>query len=392
MVLADNGIVCIDEFDKMREEDRVAIHEAMEQQTISIAKAGITTMLNARTSVLAAANPPSGTYDDLKTAGQNIELQTTILSRFDLIFIVKDNRSMENDMKIARHVLGVHKSAGETSELDDKEDEDARFLRRYLEYARFKHSPRLSEEAVIKLQSAYVGFRKEVRGIEDGNEEGTRKDKLAVPITVRRGSLPPSLSSFLPKLPFLSLIAATVLPPDSPLRGLCPTGPAARGPDPNLRVLRKDAAPEHRHRSPHRRRRVPLPGLHNGCRQQRPHGQHGRERRAAPGDAQHRGADQAPRRLRYGHPPPSPPPHRAQNQSPLPHTPPSLALLRSLTASVPTCRSLAGARISIRKLQDEMERVGVAGKQFTMALLALERQGELSLRNEKRLVVRKAGN
>src|ERR1700743_1538360 len=108
MVLADGGVVCIDEFDKMRDEDRVAIHEAMEQQTISIAKAGITTILNARTSVLAAANPIFGRYDDLKSPGENIDFQTTILSRFDMIFIVRNDHDRHRDEEIARHVMGIH--------------------------------------------------------------------------------------------------------------------------------------------------------------------------------------------------------------------------------------------------------------------------------------------
>jgi DNA replication licensing factor MCM5 len=108
MVLADGGVVCIDEFDKMRDEDRVAIHEAMEQQTISIAKAGITTILNSRASVLAAANPIFGRYDDMKSPGENIDFQTTILSRFDLIFIVKDEHNELLDQTIAKHVLNIH--------------------------------------------------------------------------------------------------------------------------------------------------------------------------------------------------------------------------------------------------------------------------------------------
>jgi len=108
MVLADGGIVAIDEFDKMRPADRVAIHEAMEQQTISIAKAGITTVLNSRSSVLAAANPVYGRYDELKSASENIDLMTTILSRFDVIFLVRDVRDEELDKMICHHVMGVH--------------------------------------------------------------------------------------------------------------------------------------------------------------------------------------------------------------------------------------------------------------------------------------------
>lgn len=163
MVLADNGVVCIDEFDKMRPEDRVAIHEAMEQQTISIAKAGITTMLKSRASVLAAANPPSGRYDDLKTAQENIDLQSTILSRFDLIFIVKDERSMDRDKRIARFVMAVHTNGNEAVEIDEEARRRELFLQRYIQYAKQRCFPRLSEQASRLLISEYVQLRQEVR-------------------------------------------------------------------------------------------------------------------------------------------------------------------------------------------------------------------------------------
>ena len=135
MVLADGGVVCIDEFDKMRDEDRVAIHEAMEQQTISIAKAGITTILNARTSVLAAANPIFGRYDDLKTPGENIDFQTTILSRFDMIFIVRDEHERGRDERIARHVMGIH--MGGRGDVDQIEAEiPVEKMKRYISYCK----------------------------------------------------------------------------------------------------------------------------------------------------------------------------------------------------------------------------------------------------------------
>jgi len=120
MVLADGGVVCIDEFDKMRESDRVAIHEAMEQQTISIAKAGITTILNSRASVLAAANPVFGRYDDMRSASENIDLMSTILSRFDMIFIVRDIQDDVRDRMMAAHVVKVHTNSLNTNDQDEK--------------------------------------------------------------------------------------------------------------------------------------------------------------------------------------------------------------------------------------------------------------------------------
>lgn len=180
MVLADGGVVCIDEFDKMRDEDRVAIHEAMEQQTISIAKAGITTILNSRTSVLAAANPIFGRYDDLKTPGENIDFQTTILSRFDMIFVVRDDHDRNRDENIARHVMGVH-MGGRGVEEQVEAEIPLEKMKRYINYCRSRCAPRLSPEAAEKLSSHFVSIRKQVHRAElDANA------RSSIPITVRQ--------------------------------------------------------------------------------------------------------------------------------------------------------------------------------------------------------------
>ena len=182
MVLADGGVVCIDEFDKMRDEDRVAIHEAMEQQTISVAKAGITTVLNSRTSVLAAANPIYGRYNDAKSPGENIDFQTTILSRFDMIFIVKDAHDEQRDINIANHVMNIHTGRGNNDDGSaDSGELSLEFFKKYIAYCRGRCAPRLSEEASQRLIAHFVEIRKKVQLTEI-----TTGSQSAIPITVRQ--------------------------------------------------------------------------------------------------------------------------------------------------------------------------------------------------------------
>lgn len=212
MVLADGGVVCIDEFDKMNDADRVAIHEVMEQQTVTIAKAGILTSLNARCSVIAAANPIYGHYDRTISITRNIGLPDSLLSRFDLLFVVLDNNDAAKDREIAEHVLGQHRyrpadmgatNVQEDKHLDSLEEEEAReqgttamrvkydarlygprrvgmrdplslsFLRKYIAFAKQRFAaPELTPEASEAIAEYYADLR-------------NSSDVKSLPVTVR---------------------------------------------------------------------------------------------------------------------------------------------------------------------------------------------------------------
>jgi len=157
VVLASGGIVEIDEFDKINEEDRAALHEAMETQTISVAKAGIVAKFRCKTSILAAANPKYGRFDQTKNLGEQFDIPQTLLSRFDLIFPIVDVLDEEKDARLADHILSTHRGEFESDEklgLLDKE-----ILRKYISYARKHIKPKLTKEASDRIREFYISLR-----------------------------------------------------------------------------------------------------------------------------------------------------------------------------------------------------------------------------------------
>jgi replicative DNA helicase Mcm len=153
MVLANKGLVCIDELEKMDPQDRSAMHEAMEQQTVTISKANVQASLKAQTSVLAAANPKFGRFDPFMPISQQIDLPPTLINRFDIIFTLRDLPNRANDEKIASHVLKEHQNEAKDVLIDSN------LLRKYVAYAKQKVNPKLSAEAVDEIKKFYVDLR-----------------------------------------------------------------------------------------------------------------------------------------------------------------------------------------------------------------------------------------
>jgi DNA replication licensing factor MCM3 len=197
MVLADRGVCCVDEFDKMTDNDRVAIHEVMEQQTVTISKAGIHASLNARCSVVAAANPVYGQYDPNQSPMKNIGLPDSLLSRFDLLFVILDRKDPASDRRISQHVIRSHRlrhrapsQVGARTTTPDQNDQttpmfvdpnaagtgnappsaaesgeqlNVAFIKKYIHFAKTRCNPELSAAAAAHISNAYADLRAKAR-------------------------------------------------------------------------------------------------------------------------------------------------------------------------------------------------------------------------------------
>ncbi len=172
MVLANKGIVCVDEIEKMSEHDRSTMHEAMEQQTVTISKANIQATLRSETSVLAAGNPKLGRFDPYTPIPQQIDISPALLSRFDVIFVLRDLPNRDQDEAIASHVLEEHKQKVVRDVIDPQ------LLRKYVSYAKNKTPPKLSEEAADEIKSFYINLRNQSTKSTDGVRP--------IPITARQ--------------------------------------------------------------------------------------------------------------------------------------------------------------------------------------------------------------
>ena len=173
LVLANRGLCCIDELDKMSKDDTSAMHEALEQQQVSIAKANIQATLRCETTVLAAANPKYGRFDPYELIGRQIDLPPTLLNRFDLIFPVRDMPDKTKDEKLASFILSLHKEEGGQEGIISPD-----FLKKYIAYARQRCHPKLTDPAIVEIKAYYVKMR-------GGDEQGEQTIK-AIPISARQ--------------------------------------------------------------------------------------------------------------------------------------------------------------------------------------------------------------